>query len=176
MLIDAEYKRVCNENVLVCTMCLPLELDKRCYLSCPTAQSHGPCVECCEPSRNSVILLAGITPVIVLAPACLHHAAFLKILYGRSQDKPLSTYYVHTEYVLSTYLYVLSSYQYVLSTYLAHTEYRVMPEAFPDFDVAVTSQSCYLVFFRVQTMCILGMAQCCKGTYSGIVQIACTGL
>ena len=24
-----------------------------CYLSFPTAQSLGPCAECCEPSRNS---------------------------------------------------------------------------------------------------------------------------
>ncbi len=81
-----------------------------------------------------------------------------------------STYYILTEYILSTYLYVLNLYQYVLSTYLVHTKYRIMPEAFPDFNVAVTSQSCYSVFFRVQTMCILGMAQCCKDTYSGIVR------
>ncbi len=54
-----------------------------------------------------------------------------------------------------------------------------MPAAFRDCDVAVTSQSCYLVFFRVQTLCILGMAQCWNGMYSGIVRnhfvLVCSG-
>jgi hypothetical protein len=45
-----------------------------------------------------------------------------------------------------------------------------MPAAFPECYVAVTLQSCYLVYFRVQTLCIPGMAQCCNGTYSGFVQ------
>ncbi len=44
-----------------------------------------------------------------------------------------------------------------------------MPAAFPDCNVAVTLQSCYLVYFREKTLCLLGMAQCCNGMYSGIV-------
>ncbi len=71
---------------------------------------------------------------------------------------------VQTKYVLSTYLvhneYILVCTQYVLSTYSVQG-YACC---------AVTSQSCYLVYFRIQTLCILGMAQCCNGMYYAIVQ------
>ena len=56
---QTQYVPICTRFVLECTKdewvhtrTLPLELDKMCYLSFPTAQSHGPCAECCEPSRN----------------------------------------------------------------------------------------------------------------------------
>ncbi len=64
-----------------------------------------------------------------------------------------STYWVHTDYTL---VYT----QYWLSTYSVHG-YTCC---------AVTSQSCYSVYFWVQTLCILGMAQCSIGTPHAIVQ------
>ncbi len=70
---------------------------------------------------------------------------------------------VHTKYILNTYWYEQS-------TYSVHTQYRGLPAAFPDCNVALTSQSCDSVFFGVHTLCILGVAQCCNGTYSGIIR------
>ena len=51
--VFTKFVLVCTKNEWVHTTTLPLELDKRCYLSFPTAKSHGPCAECCESSQNS---------------------------------------------------------------------------------------------------------------------------
>ena len=74
-----------------------------------------------------------------------------------------STYKVHTKYMLVQTQYILSTYKYVLSMNSAHTQYWVMPAAF-------SSQSCDSVLFGVHTLCILCMAECCIGMYSGIVR------
>ncbi len=87
-----------------------------------------------------VILRAGITQVDVLICRWLlgiwHQHVCIQQHSSKSCKAGLrtSTYQVHTKYILSTYWYILS-------TYLLHTQYRVMPAAFPDCDVAVTLQS-----------------------------------
>jgi hypothetical protein len=102
-----------------------------------------------------------------LVPACSHHAALLEILQGRSQkQKQFSEAEVHTKYIPVQLKYIPSTYEYVLCTYSVHTQYRIVPTAFPG---SVTLKSCDLVYFGVQALCILGMAHCCIGTPHAIV-------
>ncbi len=74
-----------------------------------------------------------------------------------------STYHWHTEYVLSTNWvcteYILVCTEYILSTDSVQGYARC----------AVTLQSCNLVYFQVQTLCILSMAHGCIGAYYAIV-------
>ncbi len=49
--------------------------------------------------------------------------------------------------------------EYVLSTYSVHGDARCL----------LTLQSCYLVYFQVQILYILGVTQCCIGAYYAIV-------
>ncbi len=75
---------------------------------------------CYPPGRDHPCHCPDLQVVVVyLAPACLHHAAFLEILQVHTTDI-LSMYSVQTEYVLSTYWYVLSMYS-------VWTQYRAMP-------------------------------------------------
>ena len=112
-----------------------------------------------------------------LVPACLHHTALLEILLGRSQkQKQFSEAAVHTKYIPVQLKYIPSTFEYVLCMYSVHTQYRIMPSAFPD---SVMLKSCYSVYFGVQILCLLGMADCCIGTPHAIVQyrlvLLCTG-
>ncbi len=45
---------------------IPLELDKRCCLSFPTARFHWPCAECCVPSQIPLSLLACLVRQVFL--------------------------------------------------------------------------------------------------------------
>jgi hypothetical protein len=95
-------------------------------------------------------------------------------MYSVQLCPKLCPWYKYIQVHACTYKYVLSTYS-GTSTYQVHTctykySLRVMPSAFPDFNVAEMFKSCYSVYFRVQVLCILGMAHCCIGTPHAIVQ------
>ncbi len=73
--------------------------------------------------------------------------------------------------------WVCTTTEYVLSMYVVHTQYIPVCTEYVLSMYSVQGyarctlqlQSCYLVHFRVQTLYILGVAQCCIGAYYAIV-------
>jgi hypothetical protein len=75
------------------------------------------------------------------------------------------------KYILRTYMYKLSTDWYILSTYQVHTEYVLSTGLCCNLcRLHSELKSCYSVYYGVQPLCIHCMALSCNGTYSGIVR------
>ncbi len=101
--------------------------------------------------------------VVYLAPACLHHSAFLE---SWNPVKQVSEQ-VHTTDIRVCTQYKLSMYWVHTGMYWVRTEYGLSTGLCPLLsDVTVLQLS--LLPGTNSTLCILGMAQCCIGVYYAI--------